>query len=571
MADRILRVDMTNLTVREEPFPNDWLPILGGRALSARILRNEVNPTCDPLGPENKLIFAPGCLSGSVAPTSGRMSVGAKSPLTKGIKEANAGGQPGQKLMRLGYRAVIVEGQAQDPEKRYLLSIDRNGARLEERGDLRMLRTYACAAKLAAESGKKAAFIICGPAGELRLTGASVALTDHDNRYPTRHAARGGLGAVMGSKGLKAVRVDDEGCQARPAADPKRLKELVATTTKQYREGPQLFKFGTAATVPLANMMDTFPTRNRREMRFEHADRIDGARIVENFEKRGGGMHNCMTGCIVRCSNTVHGPNGEYVTSALEFETITLMGSNCAVADLDALARLDRLCDELGLDTIETGGAFAVAMDGGQIAWGDAETMIRLLDSLDRDGGEELARAIAMGVVETGRRYNVARVPAVKGQGIPAWEPRTLKATGITYLTSPMGADHTAGLVVMPSEDLARSSQYAQVVNAICDSSGFCQFQQPTTEEMRQFFNAMYGLDLSEQDIADYGWQCLEDEWAFNRAAGLGEEDDRFPEWMKAEKIPTNGQCWDVPDEEVRRAYQRMPVTAELMQMKATG
>jgi len=274
---------MSTLTTKEEPYPDEWAAV-GGRALSAKILLKEVDPTCDPLGPSNKLIFAPGSLSGTPAPTSGRMSVGAKSPLTHGIKEANAGGQAAQKLMRLGYRAVIVEGKPSDPAKRYLLKITKEGVSLGECPDLKGLRTYASAAKLVAQSGKRAAFIICGPAGEALLTAASVALTDEDNRYPTRHAARGGLGAVMGSKGLKAVIVDDEGSTARKPKDPEAFRQLTTNMTKTYLNGSQLFARGTAVVVSLGNMMDTLPTRNRREMRFEHAEKIEGARIIESFE-----------------------------------------------------------------------------------------------------------------------------------------------------------------------------------------------------------------------------------------------------------------------------------------------
>jgi len=563
--DRLLRVNMSTLTVTEEPYPTEWAA-LGGRALSAKILLKEVEPTCDPLGPGNKLIFAPGCLAGSTAPTSGRISVGAKSPLTRGIKEANSGGQAGQKLMRLGYRAVIVEGQPADPAKRYKLFVAKDGARLTECPDLKGLRTYATAAALAGDAGKRAAFIICGPAGEAKLTGASVAVTDEDNRYPTRHAARGGLGAVMGSKGLKAVVVDDEGTAARKPSDAGAYKELVVNMTKAYKAGPQFFAKGTSAVVPMANMMDTLPTRNRHEMQFDRANDIDGARIIEGFETRGGGMHNCMTGCVVQCSNVVHGPDGTYRTSALEFETIALMGSNCCIGDLDAIASMDRLCDELGLDTIETGGAMAVAMEAGKLSFGDAEAAIRTLEGVDK--GEDLSTAVANGVVSTCKKYDVARVPAIKGQGIPAWEPRTLKAAGITYVTSPMGADHTAGLVVMPAPDLARASQDAQIVNAVCDSSGFCQFMQPTLEHMRNFFNLMYGLQLSEEDIVNYGWQCLQDEWEFNRRAGL---DDAFPEWLATEAIPTNGATFDVPRDEIRRVYTRMEITPQLLQLPPSG
>jgi aldehyde:ferredoxin oxidoreductase len=567
--EKLLRVNMTDLTWREEPFPAEW-KFLGGRGLSAKILLKEVDPRCDPLGPENKVIFAPGVLSGTMAPTSGRMSVGAKSPLTGGIKEANSGGQAGQKLARLGYRALIVEGKAKDPTKRYLVAIDKNGVQIRECPELAGLRTYAASEKLSQMFSARAAFILCGPAGEKGFSGASVALTDEGKRHPARHAARGGLGAAMGAKGLKAVVVDDEGTQARAPVDAAGFKQYVAKLTKEYKAGPQLFQFGTSATVPLANMMSTFPTRNRRAMQFEHADKLDGARIVQNFATRGGGMHHCMTGCIVKCSNIVHDANGQYVTSALEFETLALCGSNCCIGDLDQVARIDRMCDELGLDTIETGGAIAVAMDCGALPWGDGEAVLALLDKVDK--GDELAETIARGVVATAKRFGIKdRIPAIQGQGIPAWEPRTLNATGITYATSAMGADHTAGLVIAPVADLARASQEAQLINALCDSSGFCQFQQPTIEDIRTLYNYFFGSNLSFEEAADLGWQCMVDEWEFNRRAGFKLEEADVPEWLRTEPVPSNGAVFAVPREEMQRVFQRMPISDELRTMKAVG
>jgi aldehyde:ferredoxin oxidoreductase len=566
--DKILRVNMTDLTVKEEPFPEAWT-LIGGRGLSAKILLQEVNPKCDPLGPENKLVVAPGVLSGSVAPTSGRMSVGAKSPLTHGIKEANSGGQAGQKLMRLGYRVLIVEGKAKDSNKRYLVFVDKDGARIEECSELKMLRTYATSEKLGERYSDRAAFIICGPAGELGLSGASVAFTDEGHRHPSRHAARGGLGAVMGSKGLKAVVVDDQGTKARLAKDMAGFKQYVARLSKDYKAGAQLFQFGTSTTVPLANMLSTFPTRNRREMQFEKADALDGARLVENFKTRGGGMHHCMTGCIVQCSNVVNGPDGSYVTSALEFETIALCGSNCMIGDLDKVARIDRLCDELGLDTIETGGAIALAMDCGALEFGDGDGAIALLDKVDK--GDQLAETIGRGVVAVGKHFKAERVPAIRGQGVPAWEPRTLNAAGVTYATSAMGADHTAGLVVMPVPDPARASQEAQLVNALCDSSGFCQFQQPNITDIQTLYNLMYGANLTFEDAADLGWQCMQDEWTFMRAAGFGPEDNDLPAWMRTEAVPSNGAVFAVAKDDIMRVFERMPISDELRQLKAVG
>ena len=447
--------------------------------------------------------------------------------------------------------------------------MDRDGARLRECSELKMLRTYAASEKLAEQFSPRAAFVICGPAGELGLSGASVAFTDEGHRHPARHAARGGLGAVMGSKGLKAVVVDDEGTRARQAQDAATFKQHVAKMTKEYKGGAQLFQYGTSTTVPLANMMSTLPTRNRREMQFEGADTLDGMKLVQNFESRGGGMHHCMTGCIVSCSNVIHDANKQYVTSALEFETIALCGSNCGIADLDKVARIDRLCDELGLDTIETGGAMGLAMECGALAFGDADAAIALLDKVDK--GDPLAETIGRGVAAVGRHFNAERVPAIRGQGVPAWEPRTLNATGITYATSAMGADHTAGLIVMPVDDPARASQEAQLINALCDSSGFCQFQQPTIDDIRTLYNCLYGKSITFEDAADLGWQCMQDEWTFNRAAGFGPEDNDLPAWMRTEAVPSNGAVFAAPKDEIMRVFERMPISDNLRQMKAVG
>ncbi len=565
MEEKILRINMTNLTVAAEPFPEEW-KLIGGRGLSAKILLKEVDPTCDPLGPDNKVVLAPGVLSGSVAPTSGRMSVGGKSPLTGGIKEANSGGQAGQKMSRLGYRAMIIEGKAKDPEKRYTVTLNKDGYDIVESPELKGLRTYAASEKLAAKYGKKAVFVLVGSAGEKGLRGASVALTDEGATHPARHAARGGLGAAFGVKGLKAISIDDSGTKPRQPQDMAAFKAYLKTFTKEFNEGGKLFEYGTSTTVPLANMLHTFPTRNRREMQFEHADKLDGANLVQNFEKRGGGMHHCMTGCIVSCSNVIHNADGEYVTSALEFETISLCGSNCEISDLDKVALMDRLCDELGLDTIETGGALGLAMDCGALEFGDADGALALMDKIDQ--GDPLAEAIGNGVVAVGKYFKADRIPVIGGQGIPAWEPRALPATALTYMTSAMGADHTAGLVIASPEDPSMGSQNAQLVNALCDSSGFCQFQGPRIEDIRSLYNAMYAADLSFEDAADLGWQCMQDEWDFNKKAGYKAD---LPEWMRTEKIPTNGMAITATDEEVARVFKRYPIGDELRSIKAVG
>jgi aldehyde:ferredoxin oxidoreductase len=571
-GDRLIRVDMTNQTATTEAFPEEW-KLLGGRALSARILLQECDPTCDALGPDNVLVMAPGVLAGTAAPTSGRISIGGKSPLTGGIKEANAGGNPGQDLMRLGYRAIVVKGQPSDPDKRYALDVTEKGVEVVDATAYKGKWNYALIEDLSELYSKTASFISIGPAGELKLKGASVACTDQEQeRHPARHAARGGLGAVMGSKGLKYVAVDPGKARARQPAERKEFAQLCKKYTKDYLDGPQMFKTGTSSVVPVANMLNTFPYKNRVEGQSPDAGTLDGKNIVESFEERGGGMHNCMTGCIVKCSNVVHDAEGNYKTSALEFETLTLLGANCAIASWEDVADLDRLCDEVGLDTIETGAAIAVYMDAGEMAFGDAEGAKRILHEIAE--GTELGKAIGNGAVSIGRRTKHRRVPVVKGQAIPAWDPRPLKATGITYLTSPMGADHTAGLIVnpgLPEDQWVRASQEVQMVNAVCDSSGFCQFLQPTLDDIRTFYGHLYGEQISREQIADEAWQCLCDEWEFNRRAGWTEKDDIMPDCMKEDGVGPAKIVWDVSEELSAEAYQRLEAREELFSTKAAG
>ncbi len=571
--DRLIYVDMTDQSVSIESFPEQW-KLLGGRALSAKILLEQCDPSCDPLGPDNVLVMAPGLLSGTTAPTSGRISMGGKSPLTNGIKEANSGGNPGQDLMKLGYRAVIVKGQPADSAKRFGLRVDAEGASVVGADDYKGLWNYASCEKLLAGEDSGASAISIGPAGESQLTGASIACTDADQeRRPARHAARGGLGAVMGSKGLKWVLVDPQKAKARRPVDSKAFMAKVKSLSSDYLGGGQMFKTGTSSIVPVANMLHTFVYKNRTEGQSPDVEALDGARIVEGFEKRGGGMHNCMTGCIVRCSNIVHNEAGDYVTSALEFETLTLLGASCAIEKLDDVAELDRLCDELGLDTIEAGAAIAILMDSGNLDWGNAEAAKQILRDI-ADGSDQNT-AIGNGAVATGKFTKHARVPEGRGQAIPAWDPRPLKATGITYATSPMGADHTAGLVINPGlqpDEFARASQDVQLVNAACDSSGFCQFLQPTLADLAQFYSAHLGESVSNENVGDLGWQCLLDEWKFNEAAGWTADGDKLADCLVEEGIGPDGVFkFDVDAETIASAKVRFEARDELYQVKAAG
>ncbi|MGI9230069.1 MAG: aldehyde ferredoxin oxidoreductase N-terminal domain-containing protein [Gammaproteobacteria bacterium] len=574
--DKLIRVDMTTLTASTEDFPPAWR-YLGGRALSARIMLEECDPGCDPLGPDNILVLAPGIMSGSSAPTSGRISVGCKSPLTNGIKEANAGGEPGQDLMKLGYRAIIVTGQPADREKRWGLEVTATGVQLLSADEYKGMRNYAGCEKLLAQYPTSASAITIGPAGEMMMKGASVGCTDRDKqRRPARHAARGGVGAVMGSKCLKWVVIDPGKAPIRKPVDAKAFAKYMKAFSKDYLENGRhdTFKYGTSAVVPAANMLYTFPYKNRTAGRNPQVDSLDGARIQESFPERGGGMHNCMSGCIVKCSNIVHDKDGNYVTSALEFETLTLLGSCCDINNWEDVADLDRLCDELGLDTIETGAAIAVLMDAGGMQWGDAAAAKKLLDK-GIDGGDADAQLVGNGALAVGLAKKHDRIPVAKGQAMPAWDPRPLKASGITYCSSAMGADHTAGLVVdqeITGADAARASQEVQIINAICDSSGFCMFLGPTIDEHREFFRHFFGEELDNEQVADIGWQCLQDEWAFNDKAGFTAADDDMADCLREEGIgPDNTFKFDIPADIIAMAKQRQPASENFYHNSPAG
>jgi aldehyde:ferredoxin oxidoreductase len=250
------------------------------------------------------------------------------------------------------------------------------------------------------------------------------------------------------------------------------------------------------------------------------------------------------------------------------------MGSCCDINSWEDVADLDRLCDELGLDTIETGAAIAVLMDSGGMAWGDAEGAKRLL-RLEVNSGSELGRLVGDGAMAVGTARRHERIPVAKGQAMPAWDPRPLKAAGITYCTSAMGADHTAGLVINPEltgEAAAMASQQIQIINAVCDSSGFCMFLGPTLDETRRFFSLFYGEDITREQMADLGWQCLADEWTFNERAGFTARDDDMAQCLRDEGIgPDHALKFDIPAKIIALAKVRQPATDSLYTTSPAG
>lgn len=569
---KILRVNMSELKVTAEEVVPIAYQGLGGRALTSVVVLAEVPPTCHPLGQKNKLVIAPGVLGGTAAPVSGRLSVGAKSPLTGTIKESNAGGTAAHLLARLGITALIVEGKPPE-DKLYRLVITPKGVELGPADNLRGLGNYDTVARLVQEFGDKVSCITIGQAGEMRMGAASIAVTDRENR-PTRHAGRGGLGAVMGSKGLKAIVVDAAGAGNAPVSDPEAFREGCRKFAKALQEHPVtgegLPTYGTNILANIINEAGGYPTRNFSEGQFEGTHKISGEAQLEMIQQRGGvSKHACHVGCIIACSRIYLDKDGNYLTKGPEYETIWAHGAHCGIDDLDAIAKMDRLEDDFGLDTIETGVTLGVAMEAGIKRFGDAAGAIELVEEIGR--GTPLGRILGSGAVVTGKVFGVERVPAVKGQALPAYDPRAIKGIGVTYATSTMGGDHTAGYSVAPNilrvggevnpldpEGQVELSRNLQIVTAAVDSTGLCLFvafalldKPEAMEAVCQMISAKEGGHMTPEDVTALGRRVLKVEREFNQKAGFTSLDDRLPAFFKEERLAPHNAVFDVPDAEL--------------------
>lgn len=571
----ILRINTREKTYSFEKARND-LSSLGGRGLTSRIILNEVPPACHPLSKFNKLVVAPGLLSGTAAANSGRISVGAKSPLTGGIKESNSGGLVSQKLARLGVKAVVLEDKPED-DAYSLIIIKKDSVEILPADEYEGLGNYEVIKRLWEKYGKRVGVMCIGPAGEQRLTSASIQFADPKGR-PSRAAGRGGLGAVMGSKRVKAIVVDDKGADRISIADASAFKvantRWVEMLTGHPVSGQGLPSYGTAVLVNLLNEAGGLPTKNFRSGRFEFAKDISGERMAELIGKRGGVVkEGCHPGCVIHCSQTYHDKDGKYLTSGFEYETIWAFGANTLVKDLDDIAMMDKLCDDIGIDTIETGVAIGVAMEGGLIPWGDGKTAIDLLKKVGT--GDPIGKIIGNGAAFTGQALGVDRVPVVKKQALPAYDPRAVKGVGVTFATSPMGADHTAGYAVcqnilkvggdidpLKKENNVEASKNLQIATAAIDATGLCLFtafavldNADGVRVMVALINAQYGIELTTDDFVNLGVSILKDEHEFNKRAGFTKVDDRLPGFFQ-ETLPPHNTTWDFSDEELQQVKQ---------------
>lgn len=579
MARKILRIDMAKLTHAYEEVPAKWEK-WAGRGLTSAIVAEEVEPTCHPLGPNNKLVIAPGWVSGTpAAPSSGRTSFGGKSPLTGGIKESNAGGLSSQKIAKLGLAAIILEGMPKD-EKWYTLVVTKDGVTFESADDLLGKGMYEVDEVIWKKYPNEPAVIGIGQVGEEKLSNAGISVNDPENK-PGRYAGRGGLGAVMGARGVKAIVVDDNDGPGVDIADMdlfktgrKKLTDAI-TSHDLTKPAGGLNSFGTNVLMNIINEAGGLPTRNFSAGQFEGAAQISGEMVAEMVEKRGAGMtgHGCHPGCIIKCSNIYPDENGEELVSCVEYETAWALGANCGIDDLDYVAKMTRECNDLGLDTIEAGNTVAIAMEGGALAFGDKVGALNLFDEIRQM--TPLGRILGQGVEATAKAYGVHRIPTVKGQSMPAYEPRAIKGIGVTYATTPMGADHTAGYTIAPEiagvggkvdplsdEGKAELSLTFQAATAFVDSTGYCLFIAfPILDipegwaGMAESVAGVTGMKITGDDVIPLGKEILKIERDFNARAGFTAQDDRPPEFMRYEELPPHNVVWTITDGVLDEVY----------------
>ncbi len=569
MADKIFRVNMTDLTATLEDIPTDWAAY-GGRGLTSTIVAAEVTPTCHALGPQNKLVLAPGLLSGTIAANSGRLSIGAKSPLTGTIKESNSGGTAAQLLARAGCKALIIEGLPKE-DKWYSLALTPEGVTISEETELVGKGNFEVVETLSNRVERKYGVITIGQAGEMKMASANISIKDPDGNL--RSSGRGGLGAVMGSKKIKFLTIDPKDGKV-DIADPDKFKAANRVFAKALVDHPVsqgLGQFGTNVLVNIINESGGLPTRNFTQGQFDGHESISGETMHDTILERGGKVkHNCQAGCVIQCSQVYNDANGKKLTAGFEYESIWAMGADCCVDDLDKIAEADQIMDDIGIDTIETSVAMGVAMEAGVLPFGDGTGICRILrDEVTKGTG--LGRIIGGGAGAVGRAFGVTRVPVVKNQAIPAYDPRAIKGMGITYSTSTQGADHTMGYTVatnilnvggsvdpLTKEGQVELSRNLQIATAAIDSTGMCLFiafaaldDETCLPALVDLLNARFGLSLTGDDVVSLGKHILKTEKCFNTGAGFTSADDRLPEFFYTEPLPPHNVVFDFSDEEI--------------------
>jgi aldehyde:ferredoxin oxidoreductase len=565
---KIIRVNMETKEITQEDAGkyNSY----GSRGFIARFMNDEVDPTCEPLGMNNKLIICTGLLGGTMISSSGRLSVGGKSPLTNGIKEASSGGTAANDMSRHGIRAIILERlPAADDKNTYIIVVSDEGIKLEVMNELLHMGARNTIKSLRNKFGEKAGVICNGPTGEYMMRGAGVVCASPTGEM--RFAARGGMGAVMGSKRVKAVVIIPTKNSKLEYFD----KAVFTEATKEYHQMiidamPTIKKsnqlYGTSGMFKIVNELGLCPTRNFTLGAFDQHAEIGGEKLVELIHARGGEGKTgqaCMNGCMIKCLSIFPDENGKNICSTLQYENLSLIGSNLCLNNLDSIAHLNDKVNDLGQDTIEIGAALGVAAEAGMAEFGNEESFMKLLK--DVEDATPLGRVIGNGVRITGEVFGINDLPMSKGQAFPGYDPRALKGNGVTFAMTPMGGDHTLGncygaratVPPLAREGQGDLSRKTQLQVAALENQGFCIFVRAYLFKKPELFTKFaYGIcgdKMTVDEFWEQGHETARLEYEFNVRAGLSPAQDRLPEYMYRVPLPPNNSVFDLSDEELQK------------------
>ena len=555
--EKIARINLTTGTVTVEKLDIELAKkFIGGRGLGTKIVYDEGCATADPLGPDNKLVYVTGPLTGAGAPSSGRYMVVTKSPLTGMIACSNSGGIWGAKLKYAGWDALIVEGEA--PEWTYLNIVDDKIELLPASEYLGMF-SEELDDKLKEKHGKDASVLSIGIAGEKKVLMAAI-MNDKD-----RAAGRSGVGAVMGSKKLKGIVVTASKKNADEVlASAENLKAANKDVMVNIREngltGGGLRALGTACLVNIINSVGSLPTKNWQEACYDKAEDVSGEALAEKYLVKAGACHRCPIACgrVVRV--------GEKVVGGPEYEPLWAYGANCGNNDLAAVNEANMWCNEYGLDAISVPCTIAAAMElyqrgaikeedcaGVPLEWGSTEAIIEWTKRIGNPE-TELDWLMSSGSARLCEHYGMPEISmSVKKQEMPAYDARGVQGIGITYATSNRGGCHVRGYTIAPevvglpvqldrtvTNEKAFWSKTFQDLTAVIDSMGMCLFTSFAlgAPEYTKLLNAACGTEYTPEEVLMMGERIYNIERMFNKAAGMKPEDDRLPKRLLEEPIP---------------------------------
>ena len=549
---KYLHINLGDQTVETDELEGEAV-IRAGRNFIVRTLLDAGAATLDPLSPENPLIFSAGPFAGTNFSNANRISVGCKSPLTGGIKESNGGGTFAFALGQLEIAGFTLLGAADDW---VVIRIPKEGdITFEDASPYMGKGNFEAAAMLHEKYGDKVSLCLCGPVGEYQGLVAGIAFSDVEKR-PVRLSARGGVGAVLGMKKVKAIVCDK--AKMPTFTDRRKVMDGVKEYGAMIAADPSaqaMGRNGTAQVSDLTNHLGGLPVDNfssgRQVDTSKEVHKMGGDYIRElNIERGGETTHACMPGCLIKCSNVYVDADGNELVSPLEYETLCLLGTNVGIFDPDEMARLNQTVNDLGIDTIEVGATFGVLMEAGEAEFGDVPFMEAALE--DIRAGNERGRLLAQGTARVGEHYNVARVPVIKKQALSAYDPRVIEVTGITMTVSAQGADHTTGNLPAAecagktTEELAALSLDVQIASAAADSLGLCVFGRSVTNAQHALvidaLNNAHGTDLPADFMDAIGRETLLMEIEFNEKAGFTEADDALPAFFWDEELPPTGK-----------------------------